>query len=93
MDNTKPDVDIREHVLQLAWDPIYDKLFAGIYPSIASWLSATLESVKQDHMDTTGNTVSSTVQVYYIEIIKACCAMHDTFGYCAVTHFTSNPPA
>ena len=61
VDDTKPNVDIHEHVLELAWDPICDKLFAGIYPSIASWLSATLESVKQDHMDTIGNTVSSTV--------------------------------
>ena len=27
VDDTKRDVDIHEHVLELAWDSIYDKLF------------------------------------------------------------------
>ena len=85
VNNTKCD-----HVLELAWDLNCDKLFAGVCPGTASWPSATFESVKQDHTNTLGSTVSSTVQLYYMEILHICCAMRGTLEYCTITHFINH---
>ena len=36
VDNTKPNIDTRERVLELAWEPVCAKLFGGVYPGTAS---------------------------------------------------------
>ena len=49
-----------------------------------------LEAITQAYKDAHGDTMSLTVQQYYMAIMNACITIGELFCTCAVTHFMAN---
>ena len=49
-----------------------------------------LEAITQAYNNANGNTMTLTVQHYYMAVMNACIAMGEQFCTCVVTHFMAN---